>query len=95
MKEVPKYVGRFKVKEELTRKLNYGSWIIYRDPENGIYLYNPELDEEINPLLWNVTSKGWSEKMRKMLISDIDCFMKTYRPVKDLSKKLYIKVGEY
>lgn len=74
------YCGRFPVNKGLTKKLNYGDWLIYRDPENGIYLYSPSLDEEINPYIWNITAKGWSEKIRNMLVDDIKNFLeKNYR----------------
>ena len=51
------YVGRFPVNKGLTKALNYKDFVIYRDPEIGLYAYSPSLDLEVNLLDWNRTVK--------------------------------------
>lgn len=51
------YVGRFPVNKGLTKALNYKDFVIYRDPEIGLYAYSSSLDLEVNLLDWNRTVK--------------------------------------
>ena len=76
-KEIPSHVGRFKVNKSLTKAFNYnnnGLWLIYRDPEIGLYAYNEELDVEVNLGYWNVSLDGYKAKntIRIDWISQID-----------------------
>ena len=65
------YVGRFPVNMELTKKVNMKGWVIYRDPENGLYAYNEEMDEEVNLLLWNASAKDVKESTLECIRADI------------------------
>ena len=66
------YVGRFPVNAGLTKKVNKQGWVIYRDPEVGLYAYNEEKDEEVNLMLWNETAKTATEKVLNGIRSDIE-----------------------
>lgn len=66
------YVGRFPVNMGLTKKVNKQGWVIYRDPEVGLYAYNEEKDEEINLLLWNESAKDVSEMTLNCIRADIE-----------------------
>ena len=44
------YVGRFPVNKGLTKALSYKDFVVYRDPEIGLYAYSPSLDLEVNLL---------------------------------------------
>ena len=35
------YVGRFPVNKGLTKALSYKDFVVYRDPEIGLYAYSP------------------------------------------------------
>lgn len=65
------YVGRFPVNTGLTKKVGMKGWVIYRDPENGLYAYNEEKDEEVNLLLWNASAKDVSEMTLNCIRADI------------------------
>ena len=41
------YVGRFPVNKGLTKALSYKDFVVYRDPEIGLYAYSPSLDLEV------------------------------------------------
>lgn len=66
------YVGRFPVNMGLTKKVNKQGWVIYRDPEVGLYAYNEEKGEEVNLLLWNETAKTATEKVLNGIRADIE-----------------------
>lgn len=66
------YVGRFPVNKALTKKVNMEGWVIYRDPENGLYAHNEEKDEEVNLLLWNESAKDVSEMALNCIRADIE-----------------------
>lgn len=66
------YVGRFPVNMGLTKKVKKEGWVIYRDPENGLYAYNEKLDEEVNLMLWNASAKDVDEKTLECIRSDIE-----------------------
>jgi len=66
------YVGRFPVNMGLTKKVNKQGWVIYRDPEVGLYAYNEEKGEEVNLLLWNETAKTATEKVLNSIRADIE-----------------------
>lgn len=66
------YVGRFPVNMGLTKKVNKQGWVIYRDPEIGLYAYNEEKGEEVNLLLWNETAKTATEKVLNVIRADIE-----------------------
>ena len=51
------YAGRFPINKGLTKALSYQDFVIYRDPEIGLYAYSPSLDLEVNLLDWNRTVK--------------------------------------
>ena len=65
------YVGRFPVNKALTAKVNMNGWVIYRDPEIGLYAFHEESGEEINLLLWNETAKTVTEKALEFIRSEI------------------------
>ena len=66
------YVGRFPVNAGLTKKVNKQGWVIYRDPEIGLYAYNEEKNEEVNLLLWNESAKDISEMTLISIRADIE-----------------------
>ena len=49
------HVGRFPVNKGLTKALSYKDFVVYRDPEIGLYAYSSSLDTEVNLLDWNRT----------------------------------------
>lgn len=66
------YVGRFPVNKGLTKKLNYKGFLIYRDPEHGLYAYNPESKIDVNLMQWNLSVRDFNDKIRKIWIDDIN-----------------------
>lgn len=66
------YVGRFPVNMGLTKKVAKQGWVIYRDPEIGLYAYNEEKGEEVNLLLWNESARTVSEKVINGIRADIE-----------------------
>lgn len=66
------YYGRFPVCKGLTKKLNYGAWFIYRDPEYGLYAHNSETNDDVSLMDWNCTISEVTEKRRAGWIDDIE-----------------------
>ena len=66
------YVGRFPVNKALTKKVNKEGWVIYRDPENGLYAYNEKLDEEVNLMLWNESARDVKPMTLECIRHDIE-----------------------
>lgn len=66
------HVGSFPVNMGLTKKVNKQGWVIYRDPENGLYAYNEEKDEEVNLMLWNASAKDADERTLDCIRADIE-----------------------
>lgn len=65
------YVGRFPVNAGLTKKVGMNGWVIYRDPEIGLYAFNEEKGIEVNLLLWNASAKDVSEMTLNCIRDDI------------------------
>ena len=66
------YCGRFPINKGLTKKLNYRDFVIYRDPEIGLYAYSDELALDVNLLQWNETIDSFTEGTRDYWISIIE-----------------------
>ena len=68
------YVGRFPVNKGLTKALSYKDFVVYRDPEIGLYAYSPSLDLEVNLLDWNRTVREVKDTPRilEMWQADIE-----------------------
>ena len=66
------YCGRFPINKGLTKKLNYRDFVIYRDPEIGLYAYSDELALDVNLLQWNETIDNFTEGTRDYWISIIE-----------------------
>ena len=49
------YCGRFPVNKGLTKKLGYEDFIIYRDPEIGLYAYSEKYKLDVNLMTYNET----------------------------------------
>lgn len=65
------YVGRFPVNMGLTKKVGMNGWVIYRDPEVGLYAFNEEKGEEVNLLLWNESAKTIGDMTLNSIRADI------------------------
>lgn len=66
------YCGRFPINKGLTKKLNYRDFVIYRDPEIGLYAYSDELALDVNLVQWNETIDNFTEGTRDYWISIIE-----------------------
>ena len=66
------YCGRFPINKGLTKKLNYRDFVVYRDPEIGLYAYSDELALDVNLLQWNETIDNFTEGTRDYWISIIE-----------------------
>ena len=42
------YCGRFPINKGLTKLLNFEDFVIFRDPEIGLYAYSEKRDLEVN-----------------------------------------------
>lgn len=49
------YCGRFPINKGLTKELGYEDFVIFRDPEYGLYAYSPSRRLEVNLTEWNCT----------------------------------------
>ena len=49
------YCGRFPINKGLTKLLNFEDFVIFRDPEYGLYTYSEKRDLEVNLMCWNCT----------------------------------------
>lgn len=65
------YLGRFPINKGLTQKLNYKGYLIYRDPEVGLYAYNPESKLDVNLFRWNLSLRELDSATRQHIINDI------------------------
>lgn len=72
------YIGRFPVNKGLTKKLGYEDFVIYRDPEVGLYAYSKSRELEVNLMTWNETVANctddecayWSELISDAIFSE-------------------------
>ena len=58
------YCGRFPVNKGLTKKLGYEDFVVYRDPEVGLYAYSEKRELDVNLMTWNETIKSFTEDTR-------------------------------
>ena len=49
------YCGRFPINKGLSKILNFEDFVIFRDPEYGLYAYSEKRDLEVNLMCWNCT----------------------------------------
>lgn len=56
------YCGRFPINKSLTRILNFEDFVIFRDPEIGLYAYSEKRDLEVNLMCWNCTKETLQER---------------------------------
>ena len=66
------YIGNCPINKALSKKLNYGSWLIYRDPAIGLYAYNQETGEDVGLYIWNMTSKNFNDVLRQHIINFLE-----------------------
>ena len=52
------YCGRFPINKGLTKILNFEDFVIFRDPEYGLYAYSEKRDLEVNLMCWNCTKEA-------------------------------------
>lgn len=55
------YVGCFPVNKGLTKKLGVEDFVVYRDPENGLYACSESRGLDVNLESWNETVKDITE----------------------------------
>jgi hypothetical protein len=70
------------IKKQLTKLVDRAGWIIYRDPEVGLYALNETLNEEINLMMWNLTLseiKTANLNPIKTIQADIDKYIEENR----------------
>ena len=70
------YCGSFPVNKGLTKKLNFEDFVVYRDPEIGLYAYSEKRGLDVNFLQWNETVKNCTEETceywRSIIQDEID-----------------------
>ena len=75
------YCGRFPINKALSRILNFEDFVIFRDPEYGLYAYSEKRDLEVNLMCWNCTREeaqkyprvieGWIIDIKRACEEDI------------------------
>ena len=78
---VKAYCGRFPINKSLTKILNFEDFVIFRDPEIGLYAYSEKRDLEVNLMCWNCTRKalqdnpqvveGWRSDIKRACEEDV------------------------
>ena len=58
------YCGRFPINKGLTKLLNFEDFVIFRDPEYGLYAYSEKRDLEVNLMCWNYTREEAQKHLR-------------------------------
>ena len=58
------YCGRFPINKGLTKLLNFEDFVIFRDPEYGLYAYSEKRDLEVNLMCWNCTREEAQKHLR-------------------------------
>lgn len=58
------YCGRFPINKGLTKLLNFEDFVIFRDPEIGLYAYSEKRDLEVNLMCWNYTKEEVQKRPR-------------------------------
>ena len=58
------YCGRFPINKGLTKILNFEDFVIFRDPEYGLYAYSEKRDLEVNLMCWNYTREEAQKHLR-------------------------------
>lgn len=70
------YCGRFPINKGLTRKLNFEDFVVYRDPEIGLYAYSEKRGLDVNLMTYNETLSGCTESeciyWKYLIVKEID-----------------------